>query len=132
MAADFPAAAEPAQESAKVRILVADRNRHIRDLLRRELAAEGYQTFCAKDAWEVLGWLAEHGPPHLLILDLDLPMAAEINLLEQLTHFWPGLPILLYSFPPAPHPPETARVVFLEKTGDPSPLKAAIVRLLKS
>ena len=37
------------------KILIADRNRHVRDFLRRELGAEGYQVEVARDGREVLG-----------------------------------------------------------------------------
>lgn len=132
MGSEITTATGKVEESSKIQLLVADRNRHIRDLLRRELQTEGYAVFCAKDAWEVLEWLEQHGPPHLVILDLDLPFAAEINLLEHLSLHWPRLPILLYAFPPAPRRPATAKVAFLEKSDDPAPLKAAISALLKS
>ena len=41
-----------------VRILLTDRNRHVRELLRRELETEGYVVAVARDAQEILGLLA--------------------------------------------------------------------------
>ena len=52
------------------KILIADRNRHVRDFLRRELHAEGYRIEVARDGREVLNHLQGHEPPDLLILDL--------------------------------------------------------------
>ena len=59
------------------KILLADRNRHVRDLLRRELSAEGYVVEVARDGREVLERLNGDDPPHLLILDLEIPYLDE-------------------------------------------------------
>ena len=66
------------------KILIADRNRHVRDFLRRELSAEGYEVEVARDGREVLSRINGDAPPHLVIhtflpeypTNLTLPIAA--------------------------------------------------------
>ena len=50
-------------------IMIADRNRNVRELLRRELESEGYQVRLAKDGRQVLRSINSDEPPDLLILD---------------------------------------------------------------
>ena len=65
-------------------ILIADRNPHIREFLRREMMAEGYRARLAKNGREVLRLVYQRGPLDLLILDPDLPDAGEVPVLEKL------------------------------------------------
>jgi two-component system, OmpR family, response regulator len=114
------------------RILLADRNRHVRELLRRELESEGYQVTVAREAQEILASLAQGALPDLLILDLEIPYAAELKLLDQLQALYPNLPVLIHSFQPE-NPQElilNKTVAFLEKTEDPHQLKATIAALM--
>jgi DNA-binding NtrC family response regulator len=116
-----------------VRILLADRNRHVRELLRRELEAEGYLVVVARDAQEILGILAQGEIPDLLILDLEIPYVAEIKLLEQLQGLYPALPVIIHSFQPE-NPQEFVMdnaVAFLEKAEDPNQLKTTIAALVQ-
>ncbi len=116
-----------------IRILLADRNRHVRELLKRELEAEGYQVACARDAQEILAALAQGVAPDLLILDLEIPYADELKLLAQLKHLYPSLPILIHSFQPE-NPQELVlgnTMAFLEKTEDPQQLKATVAALMQ-
>ncbi len=115
-----------------VRILLADRNRHVRELLRRELETEGYLVVVARDAQEILGLLAQGEIPDLLILDLEIPYVAEVNLLEQLQRLYPTLRVVIHSFQPE-NPQEYVianAVAFLEKAEDPHRLKATIAALV--
>jgi len=59
------------------KILIADRNRHVRDLLRREFAAEGYRVQVAKDGQEVMN-ISNEEAPDLFIMDSELPFLAEL------------------------------------------------------
>jgi DNA-binding NtrC family response regulator len=115
-----------------VHILLADRNRHVRELLRRELETEGYLVTVARDAQEILGLLAQGKIPDLLILDLEIPYLTEVNLLEQLQATHPTLPIIIHSFQPE-NPNEFIMpntVAFLEKAADPNQLKTTIAALV--
>ncbi len=116
-----------------IRILLADRNRHVRELLRRELETEGYVVAVARDAQEILGLLAQGEIPDLLILDLEIPYITEVNLLEQLQATHPTLPVIIHSFQPD-NPQEFTlpnTVAFLEKAEDPDQLKTTIAGLVR-
>jgi DNA-binding response OmpR family regulator len=80
------------------KILITDRNRRVRELLRRELAAEGYQVVVARDSREVLLMIAGNDPPHLLLLDPEISNFSEPQLLEQLQELYPGLPVIIHTF----------------------------------
>jgi DNA-binding NtrC family response regulator len=117
---------------ATIRILLTDRNRHVRELLRRELETEGYQVAVARDAQEILGLLAGAEIPDLLILDLEIPYITEANLLENLKKTYPYLPVIIHSFQPE-NPGEVIAAdaaAFLEKTEDPQQLKTTIAALV--
>jgi DNA-binding NtrC family response regulator len=116
----------------KVRILLTDRNRHVRELLRRELETEGYVVAVARDVQEILGLLAQGDIPDLLILDLEIPYMAEFNLLQHLQSNYPALPVIIHSFQPD-NPREFITdntVAFLEKAEDPHLLKTTIAALV--
>ncbi len=82
----------------KINILLADRNRHVRTFLQRELAGEGYQVILAAEDRELLHLLQTDHLPDLLILDPDLPSYSTKAELLALLHFqYPSLPILIYS-----------------------------------
>ena len=80
-------------------ILIADRNPHVRKLLERELRAEGYQVRLAENAREVFKWTFHHEPLHLIILDPDLPDAADVSILEKLLDRIPALPVVVHTYP---------------------------------
>jgi len=81
-----------------LKILIADRNRHVRNLLSCEFGAGGYQVQVAKDAQEVLTLINGGRPPHLLILDSDLPCLMELAVLKLLRERYPRLPVVIHSF----------------------------------
>jgi CheY-like chemotaxis protein len=112
------------------KILIADRNRHVREFLRRELTADGYQVEVARDGREVLEIVNGRDQPVLLILDLDLPYVTELKVLEHLQEQLPSLPVVIHSFLPVEeqHLPQTA--AFLEKREDTNLLKEVVAELL--
>ncbi len=101
-------------------ILIADRNGHVRDFLKREMAAEGYKIRVAKNAKEVLKWVYHHDPIHLVVLDPDLPDSDEVPLLEKINDRIPTLPVVIHTFSPKSSiPPEILdKVIFVEKLGN--------------
>lgn len=79
-------------------ILIADRNRHIRDFLKREMSAAGYRLQLAKDGREVLKWIGSGALFDLIILDPDLPDAGEIRILKALQSQIPAIPVVIHTF----------------------------------
>jgi len=114
------------------KILIADRNRHVRELLRRELNAEGYRVELARDGREVVNRIAGEDPPDLLILDLELPYVDEVEVLARLAERQPPLPVVIHTFMPeaANHPAALQAAAFLEKKGDTDLLKAVVAKVL--
>jgi len=82
----------------KFTILITDRNRHVRDFLRREMMGEGFKVRMAKNAREVLEWVYHHDLVDLLILDPDLPNVGERAIVERLNDRIPPLPVVVHSF----------------------------------
>lgn len=116
------------------RLLLADRNRHVREFLKRELETEDHTVVTASSAQEILTVLGGGERFDLLILDLEVPYVVEANLLPQLQTFYPTLPILIHSFQPD-NPQALAtchNAIFLEKNEDPAQLKATVAALLKA
>lgn len=113
------------------KILVADRNRHVRDLLRRELTAEGYEVAEAWDGHEVWQRLSGPDPPDMLILDPNLPYLEDLVEMAHFRDHPPAVPLILYMFreeePDIPLPPATR----LEKREDPTSLKEVVAQILK-
>jgi DNA-binding NtrC family response regulator len=116
-------------------ILVADRNAHVREFLKRELMAEGYDIRMAKCGQEVLNWAYRLHPLDLIILDLDLPDIDEHTLFGKLQDRIPALPIVIHSFQSdgTEHFANSERVVFVEKGGNSiERLKEVVNDLLSS
>jgi DNA-binding NtrC family response regulator len=115
------------------KILIADRNRHVRDLLRRELAAEGYVVEVARDGREVLGRIDGDDPPHLLILDLEIPYLDEPEVWARLKDRQPPLPVVIHTFLPEYPTNLTVPIaaLFLEKKGDTDQLKAVVAEVIE-
>ena len=114
------------------KILIADRNRHVRDFLRRELTAEGYQVEVAADGRQVLSRINSADPPHLLILDLEIPYLDEPAMWECLKDCNPPLPVLIHTF--LPHYPTNLTLpiaaAFLEKKGNTDLLKTVVAETI--
>ena len=114
-------------------ILIADRNRHVRNFLRRELAAEGYQVEVAADGRDVLRRVGIADPPDLLILDLETPYSGGLAILERLQGRNFQLPVIIHAFPTedVTHPAVQRAAAFVEKTGNTDRLKAAVLEVFR-
>jgi DNA-binding response OmpR family regulator len=115
------------------RILIADKNRHVREFLRREFREEGYRVQVAKDSHEVTMMIDVNEPPDLLILDLEMPLGDALDVLEWLQARLPPLPVVVHTFPSEqPHPSAVDNAAaIVEKEGDTNHLKAAVVEVLR-
>jgi len=109
-------------------ILIADRNRHVREFLRRELIAEGYRIQVAKDGREVLVMTEGAEPPDLLILDLDMPYVNGLTILDRLRERSPLLPVVIHTFLTEDVAVLNVRhaAAVVEKSGNTDCLKAAV------
>lgn len=112
-------------------ILIADRNRHVRELLRRELLSDGYRIQVARDGREVLVLAEGAEPPDLLILDLDMPYVNGSTILDRLRERNPLLPIVIHAFL-AEHAGNMRHAAALvEKSGNTDQLKSAVEEVLQ-
>ena len=114
-------------------ILIADRNPHVRELLKREMIAEGYRVATAKDSREVLQRFFSQEPLDLLIFDLDLPDAGDAEIIGRLNDRIPRLPIVLHSFHTdhSDYPSDNMNTIFVEKRGNSvERLKKVVSKLL--
>lgn len=115
-------------------ILIADRNRNVREFLRREFSVAGFNIKLAKDGIELLNIVNHEPPPDLLICDLEMPFSNGPETLEELQQLRPGLPVIIYTFltEHAGHEAMSKVSAFLEKTGnDVENLKKAVEMALK-
>jgi CheY-like chemotaxis protein len=115
------------------KILIADRNRHVREFLARELLTEGYRVEVARDGRELLGRLNGEDPPQLLILDLEIPYLEELPVWERLKDCQPPLPVVVHTFLPE-YPTNLTlplAAVFLEKKGDTDLLKSVVAEVIE-
>jgi DNA-binding NtrC family response regulator len=114
------------------KILIADRNRHVREFLRRELSAEGYLVEVARDGREVLAKIDGDQRPHLLILDLEIPYLDEQGLWCRLEACNPPLPVVIHTFLPEfpTHLAVPQAAAFLEKKEDTDQLKSVVAEVI--
>ncbi|HJX30348.1 MAG TPA: response regulator [Thermodesulfobacteriota bacterium] len=83
----------------KFTLLIADRNRNIREFLQRELITDGYRVILACDGRQVLK-IIEKEAPDLLVIDPDIPYADELRVLENLQNANQFIPLLVHTLPP--------------------------------
>lgn len=115
-------------------ILIADKNRNVREFLKREFSLAGYRIILAKDGMELIDMINGDSPPDLLICDLEMPFSDGVETLEQLQILRPTLPVIIYTFltEHAGHEAISRVAAFLEKTGDDvEKLKKAVIQALK-
>lgn len=115
-------------------LLIADRNRHVRDFLRREFIADGYAVELARDDKELLSIIEADEPPDLLIVDLEMPGSGGPEALETLLTRNPLLPVVIHTFLTEEAAQEVCgrAAAFLEKRGNNiDHLKATVLTVLR-
>jgi CheY-like chemotaxis protein len=111
-------------------ILVADKNRNVRDFLRRELTSEGYNVVTAKDGAQLLQEIAGENPPDLLVLDLEIPDVHGSAVLEKAQTRNPPLPVVVHTFLSEEREDSSETELYIEKSGNIDHLKSAIAVML--
>ena len=79
-------------------ILIADRNSHVREFLKREMTEEGFRVLQAEKGMEVIKMVYQNLPLDLVILDPDLPDMEETRLLKKIGARIPPLPVIIHAF----------------------------------
>ncbi|MHC1727146.1 MAG: response regulator [Syntrophobacteraceae bacterium] len=116
----------------KFTILIADKNKNVRDFLRRELSAEGYEVIAARDGNQLLDALSSD-PPDLLVLDLEIPDSDSSKILEMTQTRQPPLPVIIHTFLTEESERDnlTETRLYIEKSGNIDHLKTAIHEMLQ-
>jgi DNA-binding NtrC family response regulator len=117
----------------KFKILIADRNRNVRNFLQRELLDEGYQVILAAEGRELLQLLQSKNPPDLLILDPDIPSSFPKPELIKFVHSRDSaLPIVIHTFwsDDSNYQNMPGVALCLEKGEDIGELKKAVAEVL--
>ena len=114
-------------------IVIADRNRHVREFLRREFLKDGYRVQLARDGFDLINILRAEDRPDLIVLDLDLPYMAGFVLQEILFRQNSGLPIIIHGMTEENenNPLIKGAKYQLEKSGNPGGLKEAVSQVLR-
>ena len=114
-------------------VLITDRNRHVRNFLRRELLSDGYHVEVAADGRDLLRKISIAKPPDLLILDLEIPYSGGPVILDRLRRIISGVPVIIHAFATeeASHPAVQRTAAFVEKMGNTDRLKATVLEVLK-
>src|SRR5436190_11738818 len=76
------------------RLLVAEDDEEIRRLLWVKLTRVGFEVFTAASGQHALDIIAEHGLPHLAIVDINMPIMGGIEFCERVKQF-SDLPIIM-------------------------------------
>ena len=114
-------------------LLITDRNPHVREFLKRELAAAGFNVRLARSGREILDRIYQRDPVDLLVLDPDLPDPDKSSILKKLKNRIPPLPVVIHSF--ATELPTCRKYLqasaFVEKSGSSvENLKQVIIQIL--
>jgi CheY-like chemotaxis protein len=114
-------------------ILFADDQKNIREYCRAALAEEGYRVVLARDGFEALQRFVTEAPD-LAVLDISMPRASGLDVLEQIKGLFPRTPVVLFTA----HDEECLQddrallaTACVEKSDDLAELKRVVARALK-
>lgn len=119
----------------KITILITERNPHVREFIKREIALEGYDVRVAENGREMLKWVYGNKLLDLLIFDPDLPDMDVPFVLDQIQDRVPRLPVIFHTFSSDndPYSKYYKDAVFIEKKGSSiDELKQAIKEMLNT
>ena len=114
-------------------ILIADRNRHVRQFLKREFVADGYLVVLAENGHDLSRIIGREDTLDLLILDDEILGLDESRIVEQLGNRIPPLPFIIHSFSTEglDRSLVAAAAALVEKTGKIEQLKEAVKQVLR-
>lgn len=114
-------------------ILIADRNRHVREFLERELGVEGKRVVLVRNGRELLDVIESEAPPDLVVLDLEIPYLNDLSVLRRIQEKKPVLPLVIHSFASdvSGQWVENAGTCFVEKSENVQYLKAVVSEMLR-
>ncbi len=81
----------------KVKIVIAEDNKELCDIMQTVLNSEGYKTFCVHDGFSLLAFLKENQDMDVVILDLMMPGKNGISIFETIRSISPASRIVIYT-----------------------------------
>ena len=81
----------------KVKIVIADDNKELCDILQTILKSEGYLTFAVHDGFSLMAFLKENQDVDVVILDLMMPEKNGISIFETIRSVSPASRIIIYT-----------------------------------
>lgn len=79
-------------------ILIADRNSHVREFLRREMTEAGFRVLQAEKGRDVIDMVFHCESLMLIIIDPDLSDMEQTVLLKKIGDRIPALPVVIHAF----------------------------------
>jgi len=120
--------------AAKPRVLVADDDEPVRDLLRRTLASAGYEVIAASDGQEAIDLLTTTAVD-AVVSDISMPRLTGIDLLRAIRSRDPDVPVILCTGTPdvnsAIEAVRLGALQYLTKPVDLDELKRALARAVR-
>lgn len=115
-----------------MRILIAERNPHVRDLLGRELKADGHDVVDAGDDAAIRQALGAAGELDAAVVDPDIPNVSGQPILELFSRTRPAVPVVFHVYPTeaAGFVPGGQLAAVVEKGGDLGRLRQALQAVL--
>ncbi|MGE4297776.1 MAG: response regulator [Desulfovibrionaceae bacterium] len=116
----------------RFRVVITDKNHNVRAILRRTFAERRFDVAEAMNGNEVAAFLNDATPPHVIVLDPDIPGAEKIPALERRRDPQFCVPIVLHCLaePAEDEPLRRRATAIVEKQGDVSRLTEAVRRIL--
>jgi DNA-binding NtrC family response regulator len=120
---------------SKYTILIADRNSHVREFIKREMTEEGFRVIQAEKGKDVIKMVYQCFSLDLVLLDPDLPDMEETVLLKKIGDRFPAIPVVIHAFDSE----ETnyflylKQAAFVEKGGQSiEALKKVVIKILEA
>ncbi len=106
----------------------------MRDFLRRELSAEGYEVALAGDGGQILAEMERENGVDLLVFDLEMPDADSSKIFEKIQKRRIPLPVVIHTFLTEESERDFSLnkgEIYIEKSGNIDHLKTVIADMLK-